>query len=57
METPVIAVHRLTKDMYAVIEKHMPRPSVGKETTDIQAGYLLGVQAVLSLLREEFTVK
>lgn len=39
---------RLRKEMMPIV--------VGKETTDIQAGYMLGVQAVLTKLLDGFAV-
>lgn len=46
-------VTRLNPVIYANLAKRLPVPLVTERTTDIQAGFQLGVQAVLALLREE----
>ena len=47
---------RLTKEVYEDLEKKLPAPSVQRDTTDLQAGFQLGVQHVLKLLREGYVV-
>jgi len=49
-------VVRLTPDQYRVLERSLPPPAVTNNTTDLMAGYQLGVQAVLKSLREGFTI-
>ena len=49
-------VYRFNADSLVALEKQFPGALVNAQTTDIQAGYLLGVQAVLSALRNGFTV-
>ena len=44
--------HRLDHDQYLALAKQCDRPFVSEVTTPLQAGYQLGVQAVLKLLRE-----
>ncbi len=46
----------LTPAIYQHIENKFPPPLATQVTTDIQAGYLLGVQAVLRELRNEHTI-
>lgn len=50
-----VVVTRLTQDQYKVLEKQVQGISVNTATTEIQAGYMLGVQAVLLILRAGFT--
>jgi len=47
---------RLDPTQYQQLERHLPPPSVTNSTSDLMAGYQLGVQAVLKLLREGYTV-
>jgi hypothetical protein len=47
---------RLTKEVYEDLEKKLPAPSVQRDTTDLQAGFQLGIQHVLKLLREGYVV-
>lgn len=47
---------RLTREVYEDLEKKVGRVMVNRETTDLQAGYQLGVQAVLQMLREGYVV-
>jgi hypothetical protein len=54
-EQKIEYVVRLRPDVYASLEKQLPRPVVTDNTSPLQAGYQLGVQAVLKLLREGFT--
>ena len=42
--------------VYKKIEAKFPRPAVGNNTTPTEAGYLLGIQAVLRVLRDDHTV-
>lgn len=42
---------------YAALESKLLPPSVNNVTTPIQAGFMLGVQAVLKLLREGYVSK
>lgn len=46
----------LSSQIYKIIESKLPKPFVGSNTTEIEAGFLLGVQAVLRILRENHTV-
>jgi hypothetical protein len=52
-EKPLV-VDRLSEPMYAKLESLLPKPMVQPGTTDIQAGYLMGIQHVLSVLRTGF---
>lgn len=48
--------HRLTPEVYEALEAQLPKPIVSMQTTEHQVGYLLGIQYVLSVLREGFTI-
>jgi hypothetical protein len=54
IETKTMA--RLTKEVYEDLEKKLPAPAVQRDTTDLQAGFQLGIQHVLKLLREGYVV-
>ena len=47
---------RLHPDEYQKLAREFPNPIVTETTTAHQAGYLLGIQAVLQKLREGYTV-
>ena len=47
---------RLAPEAYAALCKTLPGIAVNNETGTLQAGYQLGVQAVLQKLREGFVV-
>lgn len=50
-------VYRLTPEVYSQLEeKLLSDVLVNKETTDLQAGYMLGIQKVLKVLRDGFTI-
>lgn len=50
-------VYRLNPDVYRDLErKVLSDIYISKETTDIQAGYMLGIQKVLKELRDGFTI-
>lgn len=49
-------VVRLTPEVYADLEKKFAKPLVTDNTSPIQAGYQLGVQAVLQALRVGYVV-
>lgn len=55
--TPVKQVVRLTPEVYRELENKMYRPIVTAETTAHQAGYQLGVAAVLKELRNGYVVQ
>lgn len=50
-------VVRLSVDVYRQLEQSLPTPAVTVQTTDLQAGFALGIQYVLKQLREGFTVQ
>lgn len=54
LEQP-LNMYRLSPDAFAALKKRLPRP--GCPSTDLEAGYLLGVQAALELLRDGFTIE
>lgn len=56
-EPKVTEVVILNKDIYKKLEEQLPAPSPSGTTTDIQAGFLLGVQHVLKKLREGFVIR
>ncbi len=47
---------RLTQEVYEKLEAQLPKLVVGPQTPEHQIGYLLGIQYVLSVLREGFTI-
>lgn len=47
---------RLTPEVYEKLEQQLPKPMVTANTTEHMIGYLLGIQFVLSVLREGFTI-
>lgn len=49
-------LYRFNPESIRQLEKQLNAVHVNASTTDIQAGYMLGVQHVLSLLRNGFTV-
>lgn len=56
MTSPTIEYARLPQHVYESLEAKMAGPVVNQVTTDLQAGYMLGVQAVLKELRNGFVV-
>ena len=56
-EQKIETVVRLSPAIYSSLEKQLPKPVVTDNTSALQAGYQLGVQAVLKLLREGFTTQ
>lgn len=51
-ETQVIT--RLHQDVYKSLEKQLPK--ISAPATELEAGYLLGIQLVLGKLREGFVI-
>lgn len=49
------AIVRLDPLQYQALERQVPAPVVTTQTTELLAGYQLGVQTVLKLLREGYT--
>lgn len=47
---------RLSKDELQALQRKLPRPAVTDQTTDLQAGYLLGIQHVIEVLRDGWVV-
>lgn len=56
MSAPEKTVTRLNAEVYAALEKQLPQPHIDSSTSPQQAGFLLGVQAVLKKLREGYVV-
>lgn len=50
------SVIRLTPETLRELERQVPPPIVTAQTTELQAGYQLGVQTVLKLLREGYSI-
>lgn len=48
-----VVVARLSTEMYDHLVKQLPNPFVTKDTTELEAGFRLGIQHVLFLLREK----
>lgn len=53
-DSKILEVVRLDPRQYAELERQMPGPNVGPNTTDLQAGFALGIQFVLKHLREGY---
>ena len=51
----IVLTHKLTPEQYEQLERKLSRLSVGPETTELQAGFQLGVSAVLQHLRNGYT--
>jgi len=56
MTSPTIEYARLPQHIYEELERKVGGVVVNQVTTDLQAGYMLGVQAVLKELRNGFVV-
>lgn len=56
MDTDNKTIIRLTEHMYIELEKKFPEPRVTDQTSATQAGYQLGVQAVLKALRIGYVI-
>jgi hypothetical protein len=54
---PQREIVRLTAPVYADLEKKCTPPRVTDTTTAHHAGYMLGIQFVLKLLREGYVVQ
>lgn len=52
-----IIVYQLNEEVIKRLEKLVGVPHVSKDTTELQAGYMLGIQFVLSKLREGIHAK
>lgn len=48
---------RLDPEELDALRRRLPRPAVTADTTPLQAGYQLGVQQVLELLRDGWTIE
>ena len=55
-ELPTVSYHRLSMDAYTALEGILTRPVPSATTSDIQAGFMLGIQHTLNLLRTGFVV-
>lgn len=49
-------VHRLSKEAYDSLEKQLGLTQPQSNTTDIQAGFMLGICHALKVIRTGFTV-
>lgn len=54
MESTDKVVHRLSREAYEQLEKQLPQPTAPLDGT--RAAYQLGIQYVLQVLRQGFTV-
>lgn len=54
--TEVRQLVRLTPEVYASLESQFPKPLVTDNTSAHQAGFQLGIQAVLTALRKGYAV-
>lgn len=57
MTTPTKTLYRLDPEQYKRLSAQLPQPIPGEGTTDIQAGFLLGIQHVLTKLREGYVIE
>ena len=48
---------RLSPDVYKQLERDLPVPLVSQTTTELQAGFNLGIQYVLKKLRDGYTIQ
>jgi hypothetical protein len=55
-EAVSVESHRLTQEVYKQLERDLLRLAVGPTTTELQAGYQLGVAAVLEKLRNGIVI-
>jgi hypothetical protein len=51
-----VYVARISEATLQQIAKKLPKININEQTTPQQVGYQLGIQKVLEVLREEFTV-
>ncbi len=51
-----ITVHRLSKEAYDSLEQQLGLTQPQTTTTEIQAGYMLGLSHALKVIRQGFTV-
>ena len=56
MTSRTVEYARLTQHVYDELERKVGSVVVNQVTTDLQAGYMLGVQAVLKELRNGYVV-
>lgn len=54
IETKTFA--RLTQAVYEDLERKVAPPLVQRDTTELQAGFQLGIQHVLKILREGYVI-
>lgn len=52
-----VVVLRLENDQYLELTRKFQTPFVSNDTSALQAGYQLGVQAVLKALREGYVIE
>jgi len=52
-----LVVVRLRPDMYSDLERKCKTLAINENTTPLQAGYALGVESVLKLLRVGYTIE
>lgn len=52
-DLPKLEVHTLSQPMYNQLVKKLGQINVTADTTAMQSGYILGIQQVLKVLREE----
>jgi hypothetical protein len=57
VQETVREVYRFTPETLRHLKSKLPRPGVDATTTDLKAGFLLGIQHVLGMLEEGWTVK
>jgi len=55
IENSVVA-HRLTRAAFDQLRKKLLMPFVSDKTTDLQAGFMLGIQHTLTILEQEYVV-
>jgi hypothetical protein len=53
---PVKSIYRFDEQSLRQLRNKLPKPGVTAETSPLQAGFLLGVQHVLQMLQDGYTV-
>jgi hypothetical protein len=54
---PVTELYRLQPNTLIQLKAKLPPPLVDNSTTEHKAGFLLGIQYVMSILEKDFTLK
>lgn len=52
----IVPIYRFNEEQLRHLENTLPKIGLNGATTPLQAGYLLGIQQVLKVLRDGYTV-